>query len=60
MAAKEVINLLSVRVRFPMLPVEYYTTQRLPRVGNKFGRTLKVDGTTLFASRVSSQGFVLK
>lgn len=40
------IKLLPVWVRFSVLPVEYYIVQWLQRVGNKIGRTLKVDDTT--------------
>lgn len=51
MADTEVINLLPVWFRFLVLPIEYYITQWLHRVGNKIKRTLKVNDTTMFASR---------
>lgn len=41
------IEALLVWVRFPILPVEYYTERWLERAGNKIGRTIKV----LLASR---------
>lgn len=45
------IHSLLVWVRFPVLPVEYYTGIWLEQVGNKIGRTIKVDRTTSLASR---------
>lgn len=50
-AEKEEINTLPVWVRFPILPVEYYTMRWLKKAGNNIGRTVKVDITTLLASR---------
>lgn len=48
-----VITHLPVWVRFPKLPVEYYSNSVdwLHRAGNKLGKTLKVDTATLAASR---------
>lgn len=48
---KEEINSLPVWVRFPVLPVEYYTVRWLKQAGNNIGRTIKVDLATLIASR---------
>lgn len=45
------MNFLPVWVRFPILPVEFYTTSWLVQAGNRIGRTLKVDDRTLQASR---------
>lgn len=45
------IDLLLVWVRFPILPVEYYTVLWLQKASNKIRRTLKVDYTTLSVSR---------
>src|SRR5947208_3045163 len=44
------INFLPVWVCFPLLPVEYYTTERLLQAGNRIRRTLKVDDITLKTS----------
>lgn len=44
------IVILLVWVRFPVLPVEFTTTW-LIRAGNRIGKTLRVDDTTLVASR---------
>lgn len=45
------IESLLVRVRFPVISVEYYTSKWLERAGNKIGKTNKLDRTTLMASR---------
>lgn len=45
------IESLLVWIRFPVLPVEYYTHKWLVRAGNKIGKTMKVDKATLLASR---------
>lgn len=45
------ITHLPVRIRFPLLPVEYYLVQCLQQAGNQISRTLKVDSATLLASR---------
>lgn len=45
------ITHLPVWVRFLMLPIEYYSVPWLQRAGNKIGKTIKVDATTLLASR---------
>lgn len=50
-AETSVITHLPLWVKFPLLPIEYYSWQWLHRVGNQIGRTLKVDTTTLLASR---------
>lgn len=44
-------DLLPAWTRFPVLPGEQYTIHWLQRAGNIIGRTLKVDITTLMASR---------
>lgn len=41
------IDSLLVWVEFPELPMGYYNGKWLERAGNKFGRTTKVDRTTL-------------
>lgn len=51
MADKAEITSLPVWVRFPMLPVEYYSERWLWRAGDCVGRTIKVDVTMLIASR---------
>lgn len=51
MARTAKIESLLVWVRFPILPVEYFNENWLVRAGNKIGRTVKVDKTTLIASR---------
>ncbi|XP_061341222.1 uncharacterized protein LOC133287599 [Gastrolobium bilobum] len=38
---------LAVWIRIPGLPIELYTTRHLWRIGNIFGRTLKVDRNSL-------------
>lgn len=45
------IESLLVWVRFPILPVEYFNEYWLMRAGNRIGRTVKVDRTTLLAAR---------
>lgn len=45
------IDFLLVWVRFSVLPIEYYTGKWLKRAWNKIGCTIKVDKTTLLASR---------
>lgn len=45
------INMLPVWVCFPILPVEYYTENWLWETKNFIGKTIKVYGTTLAASR---------
>ncbi|XP_031124347.1 uncharacterized protein LOC116027061 [Ipomoea triloba] len=40
-----------VWVRFPSIPVEYYNYLSLRRIGNKLGRTVRVDHTTSLVSR---------
>lgn len=50
-ADREEISSLPVWVRFPILPVEYYTEAWLMRAGNNIGRTIKVVIATLLASR---------
>lgn len=42
---------LPVWVRFPTLPVEYYSEAWLRYVGNQIGKTIKVDNTTLATAR---------
>lgn len=44
------IESLLVWVRFPILPVEYFNEYWLKRVGNRIGRTAKVDRTMLMAA----------
>lgn len=38
-------------MRFPILPVKYYTEEWLKRAGDSIGKTIKVDIATLLASR---------
>lgn len=45
------ITHLRIWIRFPMLPVKYYSIHWLQRAGNQIGKSLKVDYTTLLASR---------
>lgn len=45
------ISSLSVWIRFPVLPVEYYTKGWLKRAENSIGRTIMVDVVSLLASR---------
>lgn len=51
MARTAKIDSLLVWVCFPILPVEYFNENWLVCAGNKIGRTVKVDRTTLSASR---------
>lgn len=44
------ITSLPLCVRFPWLPVEYYTEKWLRKAGDTLGRTIKVDETTLATS----------
>lgn len=45
------IDSLLVWVRFPVVPVEYFNERWLIRAGNQIGKAVKVDRTTLIASR---------
>ncbi|CAN1120793.1 hypothetical protein LINPERHAP2_LOCUS409 [Linum perenne] len=45
------VNTIRVWVRLPGLPLEYFDDSALRLVGDKLGRTVRVDGTTLFGSR---------
>lgn len=45
------VTTLPIWIRFPVLPVEYYNEQWLQRAGDKLSKKLKVDRTTLVASR---------
>lgn len=45
------ISTLPVWVRFPQLPVEYYTVDWLRKAGDEIGKTIKVDNTTLATTR---------
>lgn len=47
----EEIKSLPVLVRFPILPLEYYTAGWLKRAGNSVGKTIGVDMATLIASQ---------
>lgn len=49
-AATKVIKSLPVWVRFPILPVEYYTENWLKRAGERIGKTIKVDDATRAAT----------
>lgn len=40
------IRSLPVWVRFPILPVEYYSKKWLKRAGDKIGKTIKIDDAT--------------
>lgn len=51
---------LPVWVKFPQLPVEYYTVDWLNKAGDNIGRTINVDSTTLTASRGNSSMYVLR
>lgn len=42
---------MQVWVRFPELSIQFYNKEFLKRVGNRLGKTLRVDETTLMASR---------
>lgn len=50
MAEDAIIAHLPFWIRFPKLPIEYFFAQWLHRVGNKIGRTLKVDVATFETS----------
>lgn len=50
-AKKAKITSLPVWVRILLLPIEYYSEGWLRRVGNRIGRMIKVDATTLIPSR---------
>lgn len=54
----EGIKTLQVWVRFPILPLEYYTAGWLKISGNNTGKTIKVDMVMLIASRGNLQAFV--
>ncbi|XP_061366136.1 uncharacterized protein LOC133309393 [Gastrolobium bilobum] len=43
----EKLRRLAVWMRIPGLPLEFYTSQHLWRIGNLFGRTLKIDRNSL-------------
>ncbi|WJX25403.1 hypothetical protein P8452_14446 [Trifolium repens] len=45
------IDKASVWVRIPDLPIEYYDAKVLHFIGNRIGRTVKVDKNTLFQER---------
>ncbi|PNY15775.1 hypothetical protein L195_g012478 [Trifolium pratense] len=47
----EVIEKVAVWVRFSGLPIEYYDTKMLHFIGNRIGRTVKVDRTTQTQAR---------
>jgi hypothetical protein len=47
----EVIEKVAVWVRFSGLPIEYYDTKMLTFIGNRIGRTVKVDRTTQTQAR---------
>ncbi|GAU17846.1 hypothetical protein TSUD_329720 [Trifolium subterraneum] len=49
--AGEVIKHVAVWVRFSGLPIEYYDTKMLHFIGNRIGRTVKVDRTTQSQAR---------
>lgn len=42
---------MPVRVKFPYVPLEYYTERWLRIAGNQIGKTIKVDIATLLASQ---------
>lgn len=50
-ADKAEIDTMPVWVRFPILPLEYYTERWLRIAGNHVGKTIKVDIAALLASR---------
>lgn len=50
-AESAVINSMPVWVRFPSLPVEYFTESWLRKARDQIGRTIKVDSTTLAVVR---------
>lgn len=45
------ISSLPMWLRFPWLPVEYYTVQWLYKAGDMIGRTIKIDDITLAMAR---------
>ncbi|CAN1249352.1 Uncharacterized protein At4g02000 [Linum perenne] len=45
------VNTIRVWVRLPGLPLENFDVGILTLVGNKIGKTVRVDGTTLFGAR---------
>lgn len=45
------IEKLAVQVRIYGLPIEYYDSRVLTRIGNQIGKTIKVDKTTLTKER---------
>ncbi|KAJ8769183.1 hypothetical protein K2173_000958 [Erythroxylum novogranatense] len=45
------IDRATVWIRIPHLPVEYYDSLILTRIGNKIGKTMRVDGSTEASSR---------
>lgn len=51
MAKMATIDSLFVWVRFPVIPVEYFNEKWLLRAGNRIGRSVKVDCTSLSVTR---------
>ncbi|XP_061361919.1 uncharacterized protein LOC133305695, partial [Gastrolobium bilobum] len=51
----ESVKKMAVWVRIPGLPIELYTARYLWRIGNIFGRTLKVDRNSLRKSEVGEE-----
>lgn len=49
--SKEHISSTMVWIRFPEIPVEFFHEQTLLRLGNPIGRAIKVDDTTMAATR---------
>ncbi|KAL0307745.1 UNVERIFIED_CONTAM: hypothetical protein Scaly_2972000 [Sesamum calycinum] len=47
----EAISSTLVWIRFPEMPVEFFQEELLMRIGNRIGRAVKVDETTMAASR---------
>lgn len=45
------IKKLAVWVRVPKLPLQFFTKSFLARVGNRLGKTLRVDETTLMVAK---------
>ncbi|CAN1187114.1 hypothetical protein LINPERHAP2_LOCUS38539, partial [Linum perenne] len=45
------VNNTRVCVRLPGLPLEYFHVNVMNFVGDKLGRTIKIDSTTIFGSR---------
>jgi hypothetical protein len=54
------IEKVAVWVRFSGLPIEYYDAKVLTFIGNRIGRTVKVDRNTLQQDRGNMQDSVLK